>query len=328
MSTTTTRPRRAPVAGARAERERVYRRRRRTALVVVGSLALFLVWAIVSIAGGGDDEGEAGPPELPRGGRTILPTQRVVAFYGAPQHDELGVLGIGTPDEAGKELLAQARSYGSARKPVLPAFELIATIAHEAPGGDGLHRERQSDSVIRQYLAAARRAKALLILDVQPGQADFLEEVRALEPYLTQPDVSLALDPEWSLPEGVAPGEQFGSTDAETVNEISAYLSFLVQANDLPQKLLLIHQFTPDMVNDRTRIAARPGIAIVSNVDGFGTPPLKSGVYRQLTAPDALPSGRAGTFTGFKLFYREDTDLMKPASVLALRPQPDVVVYE
>ena len=173
-----------------------------------------------------------------------------------------------------------------------------------------------------------RRIKAILILDIQPGQASFLDEARALEPYLRQPDVSLALDPEWSVPDGVAPGQQIGSTDADTVNQVSAYLSLLVQANDLPQKLLLVHQFTTGMVKDRTHIAERHGLAIVSNVDGFGTPAEKSGVYAQLTAPSVLPGGLAGSFTGFKLFFHEDTDLMSPAKALALSPAPDVIVYE
>ena len=31
---------------------------------------------------------------------------------------------------------------------------------------------------------------------------------------------------------------------------------------------------------------------------------------------------------GFKLFYEEDTNLMSPRQVLALRPPPDIVVYE
>ena len=31
---------------------------------------------------------------------------------------------------------------------------------------------------------------------------------------------------------------------------------------------------------------------------------------------------------GFKLFYEEDTNLMRPAGVLRLRPSPDLVVYE
>ena len=303
----------------------VFRRRRRVALGVAGGLALLLLWAVVSLFGGGGGDATAdrvAPNELPRGGRTILPRYRVVAFYGAPQHEELGVLGIGTPEQAATKLLAQARPYGKAQ-PVLPAFELIATIAHSAPGQDGMYRERQSAAVIGRYLEAVRRFKGILILDIQPGRADFMEEVRALEPYLRQPDVSLALDPEWSVPAGVEPGQEIGSTSAETVNEVSAYLSQLVQNQDLPQKLLLVHQFTEGMVVERRSIAARPGVAIVSNVDGFGTPELKAGVYKQLTAPDVLPSGNAGSYTGFKLFYSEDTGLMDPAAVLRLRPRPE-----
>jgi hypothetical protein len=316
-------------AGAREQPgEHVFRRRRRVALVLLAALVLVVAWTVASTIGSGGGAADR-PPELPRGGRTILPRYRVVAFYGAPQNRELGVLGIGTPAHAARKLLARVRGYVAARRrPVLPALELIATIAHSAPGADGLHRERQRAGVIQGYLAAARRIKAILILDIQPGQASFLDEARALQPYLRQPDVSLALDPEWSVPVGVTPGQQIGSTDAETVNQVSAYLSQLVQANDLPQKLLLVHQFTTGMVKDRTHIAARPGLAIVSNVDGFGTPAEKSGVYSQLTDPSVLPGGLAGSFTGFKLFFHEDTNLMSPAKALALRPAPDVVVYE
>jgi hypothetical protein len=311
------------------DRERVFRRRRRTAFAAFAVVLLFLIWGLASLLGGGGDKAaSAKSAELPRGGRVILPRERVVAFYGAPQHDELGILGIGTPEQAGAKLLRQARGYARPGRPVLPAFELIASLAHSAPGQDGLHRERQSDAVIKRYLVAARRIKALLILDLQPGQADFVEEARALEPYLSLPDVGLALDPEWSVPAGVAPGDQIGSTSAETINEVSAYLSFLVQSKDLPQKLLIVHQFTEGMVRDRAAIVARPGLAIVSNVDGFGTPPIKAGVYGQLTNPDVLPRAAGASFTGFKLFFHEDSGLMNPRAVLALRPQPNVVVYE
>jgi hypothetical protein len=309
------------------ERERAYRRRRLTALAVLGALVVLLVLALESF-GGDDDTATATQNELPRGGRVVIPRHRVVAFYGAPQHDELGVLGIGTPEAAGSKLLRQARAYERPGRPVLPAFELIATIAHEAPGADGMHRERQKYEVIRRYLESVRKIKGILILDIQPGRADFLEEVRALQPFLEQPDVSVALDPEWSMPEGVAPGERIGSTDADTVNEVAGYLSTLVQSKDLPQKLLLVHQFTGSMVAERGRVASRPGVGIAFNVDGFGTPDLKKGVFEQLTAPDSLPPARASSHIGFKLFYREDTDLMSPRDVLALRPQPDVVVYE
>jgi len=205
---------------------------------------------------------------------------------------------------------------------------LIAVIAHASPGQDGLYRERQTDAVIRRYLQAARRATALLILDIQPGHANFLDEARALEPYLRLPDVGLALDPEWSMPEGVVPGQAIGSTDAESINQVAEYLARLVRTYDLPQKLLLVHQFTEGMVTDDEQIVAPPGVALVSNMDGFGTPELKVGVYKQLTTPLLASGVDAGKHIGVKLFFKEDERLLSPRGVLALRPRPDVIVYE
>ena len=308
------------------EMQRVFQRRRRIALAAVAGLIL-LIWALASLGGDGGAK-EEGPPELPRGGRVLLPNHRIVAYYGAPQNEELGILGIGSPETAARKLLARAPAFNRPRRPALPAFELITVIAHASPGEDGLYRERQSDAVIRRYLRAARRAKALLILDIQPGHANFLDEARALEPYLRQPDVGLALDPEWSMPEGVVPGQAIGSTDAETVNQVSEYLARLVRTYDLPQKLLLVHQFTEAMVTDEEQIVAPPQVALVSNIDGFGTPELKVGVYKQLTTALSAPGVDAGEHIGLKLFFKEDERLLSPKSVLALRPRPDVVVYE
>ena len=88
----------------------------------------------------------------------------------------------------------------------MPALELIATLVTAAPGDDGKYRYRQSSDLIDRYLAEARRAKALLILDIQPGRARFMDEVRAYQPYLREPDVGLALDPEWSMRRKPDPG--------------------------------------------------------------------------------------------------------------------------
>jgi hypothetical protein len=103
---------------------------------------------------------------------------------------------------------------------------------------------------------------------------------------------------------------------------VSAWLAGLVARNRLPQKLLLIHQFTDDMVDD-TQLQERPELAMVLNADGFGTQELKRVKYRAFTSSPRPFFGK-----GFKLFYREDTDLMRPREVLRLRPPPDVVVYE
>jgi len=317
------------------ERRRIYRRRRLFGAAALLLLAFLLARGCSAVVGGGDDETAseaAAAPELPRGGREILPRHRIVAYYGAPQDPELGVLGTAPLDVNARRLETRAREFSRPGRPALPAFELIATLAQSAPGDDGLHRLRQTDAVIARHLRAARAAKGLLVLDIQPGQADFVEEVKALERWLVEPDVSLALDPEWSVPDGVQPGSVIGSTDAATVNEVADYLARIVRARNLPQKVLIVHQFTEDMVTDRELTRGRPGVALISNMDGFGTHELKQGVYDRLSISQPrtrVVRRRSGQpYNGFKLFFREDTGLMSPADVLALDPAPDVIVYE
>ena len=309
-------------------RRRVYRRRRLVAGGVAGVVVALLLVAtgLLLGAGGGDDEPETSteprPAELPRGGRTILPDRRVVAFYGAPQDRELGVLGIGSPARAARRLERQSRPYARRGRPVLPAFELIAAIVTNEAGDGGDHSIRQEPATIRRYLRAARAHRMLLLLDIQPGYAPFLQEAQALEEFLKQPDVSLALDPEWSMDPPQLPGQEIGSTDAATINEVSRYLSGIVRQYDLPQKLLVVHRFTGDMIEAEHDLKRYPGVAVVVNVDGFGDRPNKISKYNEFT--DDLQR----RFNGFKLFYEEDVNLMKPKNVLRLHPQPDLVVYE
>jgi hypothetical protein len=312
----------------KAAKRRVQRQRRLAAVGV--ALAIVLLVAILSTGSGGSSKSTKAaaateaPPQLPRGGRTIFPRYRVVAYYGAPQDPQLGELGIGTPAHAARKLERQALPYRAGGRPLLPAFELISTVASGSPGADGLYRQQLPHSVIDRYLKAARAARALLILDIQPGHAAFMDEVRALRPYLEQPDVSLALDPEWKVPDGEVPGHVIGSTDAADVNAVSAYLGSIIRAGRLPEKLLVVHQFTNNMIGRKELLHQPPGVALTLNVDGFGAEPVKVAKYDEF---NRAPAERR-FHPGFKLFYHEDTGLMSPGRVLRLRPRPDLVVYE
>ena len=262
------------------------------------------------------------PPELPRGGRRLFPQHRVVAYYGAPQNVELGALGIGTPDQAGEKLLRQMRPYRRGGRTLLPAMELIAVVASHSPERDGSYSYRQSFATVEKFLAAARRIKALLILDIQPGHADFLELTKRFGRFLREPDVALALDPEWHTP-GAVPGTKIGSTDAATVNRVSRYLQRVVKKYRLPDKMLLVHQFTDSMIRNKQQLVPLRGVPLVLNVDGFGGQEVKIAKYHDFTTPRVRH-----VHSGFKLFYKEDTNTMTPAQVLKLRPRPDVVIYE
>ena len=257
-------------------------------------------------------------PELPRGGRRLFPHYRVVGFYGMPNLDALGA---GSPEVVGRRLLRVARSYARPGRPVLPMFELIATIAHPFPTPSGLYRTRQDDEVVRRYLQAVRRIDGILVLDVQPGRADFVDELRHWERYLRLPDVGVALDPEFSMGPGQVPGRQLGRTDAAAINRASAYVAGIVRRHRLPQKLFMVHQFRDSMIGDKARVATRPGLAFAWNADGFGVRSAKLEDYRSYTRDRRF-------HPGLKLFYDNDVDLMTPREVLRLEPAPLVVNYQ
>jgi hypothetical protein len=245
-----------------------------------------------------------------------------VAFYGAPGGDQLGVLGRGTPDQAAAAVERQAAQYARFGRRVQPAMELIATVAQAGPGTDGLYSKAVPQADIARYLAAAHRHKLLLILDFQPGRGEFLPQVRHDERFLRDPSVSVALDPEWKVGPTQVPAQVIGSSSAASINAVGRYVSAMVTGHRLPDKLLVVHEFTQPMLPDRGNIARPAGLEVVLHADGLATPAKKIAVYQALRFP--CPPFHAG----FKLFYRADTGLMRPAQVMALRPQPEIVTYQ
>jgi hypothetical protein len=264
------------------------------------------------------------PPELPRGGRVLFPTHRLVGYCGSPGSPALGRLD-GNLDAVAPEIEARAAEYAAGRQP-LPVFELIATIAHGVAGDDGMYRTRVGDDVVQQYLDAARRHRAMLLLNIQPGRADFLPEVQAYERWLREPDVGVSLDPEWAVEPGQVPGRVYGRTTGAELDAVAAYLSQLVAEGNLPEKPMVFHQVAPSVVRDEALLQPKPGVAIIRSVDGIGAPAAKITTWTKLTAQQP-PHIRGG----FKLFYSEDTKqgpLMTPPEVLALVPQPEYVMFE
>jgi len=209
---------------------------------------------------------------------------------------------------------------------VLPVFELIATVAHDAPGPNGTYATSADDAVVQQYLDAARAAGALLLIDIQPGAGDFLPAVQYYEKWLVQPDVGIALDPEWAVERGQVPGTVFGHTTGAEIDGVAGYLDGLVSAHQLPQKVLVYHQLKAQIVSGEEALVERPGVALVKVVDGIGAAADKIGTYQRVIA-----TSPPFVHAGFKLFYDEDTrsgPLMEPPAVLGLTPQPEYVLYE
>ena len=263
----------------------------------------------------------AGPVALPG---SILPTHRIVAFYGNPFSKRMGVLGALRRDSMFALLRTTAAEWGAAdsTEPVRPALHLIATVAQGRPGRDGMHRLRMPDSLIDQVAGWAEANHWLLFLDVQVGQSTVEKELPRLLPYLARPYVHLALDPEFSMKDGSAPGTRIGTMDAADVNYAVAMLEGLVDSLKLPPKVLVVHRFTQRMLTNYDRITVDPRVQVVIDMDGFGGRPLKRSVYRDFVVKEPVQ------FTGFKLFYKNDQPMMTPDEVLSLSPVPVYIQYQ
>lgn len=266
-------------------------------------------------------------PEAParaarRGAIAPLPLDgsRVVSLYGAPQLTKT-VIGRNSVSGATRKLERRASAFERRREPpVLPAFDIIASIATADSGRDGLYRSRQSNAVLDAYQRGARRLGGRLVLDIQPGRARIADELRAFKDRIQTEGVDVAIDPEWNVgPRGV-PGRTTGRVNAAEVNRAARLLARWSASAGLGPKLLVVHQFREGSIAGRGKIREPDGVDVVLNFDGIGSPAAKRAGYEALSSPRLE--------TGFSLFLKLDSGLMRPAQVTALDPAPRYVMYQ
>jgi hypothetical protein len=259
---------------------------------------------------------------------SILPQKRIVAYYGNPLSKRMGILGELPPDQMlarfDKEIAAWNKADPS--HPVQPALHLIAVVAQGSPGRDGKYRLRMTDSLINMVYGWAQKKNAIMFLDVQVGQSTVQEELPRLVPFLQRPNVMLAIDPEFSMKDGTPPGKKIGTMTSADVNYAIKLLADLVTQYHLPPKILVVHRFTRRMLQDSKGIKLDPRVQVVINMDGWGQPWLKYDSYRAYVEAEPVQ------YTGFKLFYHNDTKkgdpLLTPAEVLMLNPKPLYIQYQ
>ena len=266
------------------------------------------------------------PP--PRPG-AVLPAKRIVAFYGNPLSKKMGVLGEYPKEQMLAMLDKEAARWAKAdpSHPVVPALHLIVTVAQGAPGRAGLYRLWMRDSLVNEVHSWARSKNALFFIDVQVGKSTVPAELPRLRPFLEQPDVHLAIDPEFSMaPSGAVPGRKIGTLDAKDINWAVDFLDEIARSKNLPPKILIVHRFTRKMVTNATKIRYTPHVQVVMDMDGWGPPWLKFDSYHDYVKAEPVQ------FTGFKLFFHNDTKtgdpLLTPAEVLRLNPRPLYIQYQ
>ncbi len=253
---------------------------------------------------------------------SLLERKILVTYYGNPYSTQMGILGqLDKPQLVAAVKKRAAEYQAAAGKPAQGALHFVATVAQAGPGDDGKYRARMPLELVTEYADLAAANDLLFFIDLQFGLSSVERELEPWLDLLKRPYVHLAMDPEFNMWEGL-PGQQIGSMKAKEINYAQTKLAELVRAGGLPNKVLMVYQFTTGMLPDKENIAANPLVDVVINMDGFGGREAKTQNYE-------LFVGRQGVeYAGIKLFLEHDVDLMGPADVMALEPQPHVVTYQ
>ncbi len=263
--------------------------------------------------------------QLPGGGQLVVPMHRIVALYGHPGTPSLGALGqqgVAASVVRARRVAAHYQKLSTA--PVVPAFEIIASVATGAPGPDGLYSYETPVASLRPWVTAATKAGMYVILDLQPGRASFLAEAKVYRPLLELPNVGLALDPEWRLQPGQLPLHQIGSVSITEVNSVVTWLARLTAQYRLPQKLLELHEFRIGEIQNQQLLDTRDDdLSIVMNMDGQGTPAMKQQTWNAVTS-----TAPPGVSFGWKNFYVKDQPMLSPAQTMSKTPEPVIISYQ
>ena len=259
----------------------------------------------------------------------LLPHYRIIAYYGNLYSTRMGILGELPKPQMFAKLKGELEAWRKAdpSTPVKPSLHYIVTTAQGSPGAGGKYRLRMPNKEIDKVMAMAAEIDALVFLDIQVGLSNLKEEIPVIEKYLQLPNVHLGIDPEFSMKGGQKPGSVIGTFDAGDINYASQYLKELVQKNNLPPKILIIHRFTQNMVKEYKSIKKHPEVQIVMDMDGWGSPARKINTYKLFVY------GEPVQFTGFKLFYKNDLRepphrMLTPAELLKLKPVPMYIQYQ
>ncbi|MCL1814331.1 MAG: hypothetical protein FWG27_00695 [Treponema sp.] len=257
--------------------------------------------------------------------RPLILNNDIIAFYGHPLSQNMGILGRYELDDLNTRLNALAAEYNevNGQRGVCKAFYIIYGTVQ--PGGNIGYI---SDAVLQTYIRFALERNMLIFIDHQIGRHDPIDSLKTMLPYLHYPNVHLALDPEWRTDK---PMKYIGSVNAEEINQTQEIMSEYLKKHRLPgERMLVIHQFHYNMIEDRNNVrTGYQNVILVHCADGFGSPPLKRSTYAYNALAKNMP------VKGFKLFYNfnipgagYDDPLLSPQEVNDLIPRPYLIMYQ
>ncbi|HXK34100.1 MAG TPA: hypothetical protein VNM91_08830 [Dehalococcoidia bacterium] len=283
--------------------------------------------AASSDAGAPEQPGEAGPAASPPGQRpaSLLADNQAVVFYGTPLARGLGILGQFEGADAADRVRRQAELFDQLNGDGRGAFgvmDLIYAVVQDQPTSNGLFLSYMPDQVVNAYIGHAEAHGVQVMLDLQIGRGDVLEEVKKIERFLVNPRVHVAIDPEYAVGSGGWPLATPGTIDGHQINAVQDYVASLVAAHHLPPKMVVVHQYLADTIRDGEAVRDVPDVDLVLNYDGFGAIGEKDKKYRYFSGqPHAQ-------HPGYNIFLQLDERVLSEQELMQLEPLPDVVFYQ
>ena len=255
----------------------------------------------------------------------IMANNTVVAFYGHPLSQKMGILGLHSKEEIAVQVKAYARQYDEVNGAdgAVSAFYIIYGTCW--PGGEIGYLK---DSILEDYIQYALSQNMIVFVDHQIGKYTVKEAMERILPFLKYPNVHLAIDPEWRT---LIPMKEIGSITAEELNQAEELMQDYIVEHDIPGiRMLVVHQFHEKMIRGREKVRAdQERVLLVHTADGFGSPSLKKSTYSMIAKADNMP------VKGFKLFFKSDFPLagydkpiLSPQEVMELDPRPSLIIYQ
>jgi hypothetical protein len=280
-------------------------------------------------------------------GAAPLPTDRIVAAHGIAGGEDFN--GPASSLALLRNFYPQLQDLGDQyaaldpTHPVRLALDLVVNPIQPCRAYPRYCSSWADAATIQAYIQFSAAHHLLLFLDLQLGTEPVQDAVlKHVLPYLRRyPFVELALDSEFHFPDtrsGYADAAGYpcclGWMDAGEVNWTLEELARIALQDDLPAKVLLLHQWNPAVLPDKNKIRTYPDVSLVLQSDGFGSYKDKLYDYRIFDQQECLEYG------GYKLFmyYGEggayDFDpngtrqVQTPAAVMRLFPQPLFISYQ
>lgn len=255
---------------------------------------------------------------------SLLPEHRMLLVYGLPGNEQYGMLASYDNLRLLEILREKADEFEEYEpdRPIILGMQLITSAAQKQPGHDGSYLSDTSVSTVYQYIEFTREHDMVLFLDAQIGRRSVPEDVQRLDRYLQHPHVHLAIDPEFDVGRTEIPTQNIGSTRAADIRWVQEYLVNLSAAAGIPPKILIVHQFTDEMIQNRPLLRPVRGVQMVMSVGLWGSIEQKSSAYNSLVADDLVEFG------GIMISGAWDNPAMSTEDVINLPHAPEIVIYQ